>query len=178
MNAILILFYLLNVIIYKNEVTPCYKEAYNYILSDSFFKEQCTDLLWSDTAKVAVSDNIWNFSPYPFSKEIVNYEFTNCSDSVKNKIEQYITIKQAEIKIRNDSTLNQLDTNNTSNSNVLISFSEIVDNKLTAEVLLSKKTKVNSLNHVRLTYLFYFNQESWKTNQWKIVKVFRCVVKD
>ena len=178
MNAILILFYLLNVIICKNDITPYYKEAYNYILNDSFLKEQCTDLLWSDTAIVAVSDNIWNFSPYPFSKEIVNFEFTNCSDSVKNKIEQYIAIKQAEIKIRNDSTLNLLDTNNTSNFNVLISFSEIIDNKLTAEVTLFKKTIDNRYYHVRLTYLFYFNQESRKTNQWKIVKVFRCVVND
>ena len=161
-----------------NDVTPYYNEAYNYIIADSLFNAQCTNLDYSDSLRVTVSDLIFNFKPYLFSKEIVIYEFSICSESVKEKIEQYIQIKQETVKIKEDSTLNLLGEKNIIWYNVMISFSEIIGNKLIAEVSVYKKSPPNTgLNIVKVNYLFYFNTEIRKNNKWEIEKVFNHIVK-
>jgi hypothetical protein len=159
------------------EVTPYYYEAYNYLISDSLFNAQCMNLDYSDTLKVTVSSSIFSFEPYPFSKEIVEYEFSTCSYAVKEKIGQYIQLKQEIEKLREDSTLNLLGEQSMIWYNVRISFSEIVGNKLIAEVSIYKKSAPNTgLNKVQINYLFYFNPENRKSNKWKIEKVFHRFV--
>lgn len=177
MNAMLILFYLLNIFNINNDVTPYYKEAYNYILNDSFFKEQCTNLDWSDTAKISVSSSIWNFKSYLFNKEIIDYEFSNCSDSLKDKIEQFLSLKQDGRLIGNDNSLDNLSETSILWTNVSISFSELIGNKLIAEIRIVKKPRPDQgQNFFNLAYLFYFYPNYIKSNQWKIEKVFHCIV--
>ena len=115
-----------------------YKKAYEYIedapiVKDVFLYSKHSYL---DTVSIFVSSKLNAYSPIYFIGEIIEYEYKDYNDSLKKIIEDSLRHLSRDIDefSRIDEFNNLKKLNKDEDINLLLFFSKISDNKLTAEI--------------------------------------------
>ena len=154
-----------------------YEKAYDYIvhasiIEDSFIHSKYSTL---DTILIHVSNKLNNYSPRYFSQEILEYEYKGFNDSLRKiKLDSLWDLSSLIDDFKRIDEMSELDKLNRSEEiNLLLFFSKISDNKLTAEIFQYRPDIGKKHNRywsgTSVHFLFYFNEDD-------IEKVFYNVI--
>ena len=184
--SLYILFAFVSSNMYSDEI-DLYKKAYDYITHDSTLMGRINPLLDKkiDTLSFYVSEQVLTFNPEVFTDEILDYEFSGCSEKDREAIDFYLGSYYTQVYDIEDSLQNfNPGLYHQYKFNLILFFSKIYSNKLTATINfyrywhpLNFSYYNGSFRGVTIHYMFYFN-ENYSEKDVNISKVFLSLTQD
>jgi len=169
----------MDTIYFQNTDSIRYAKSIEYILNSNELPEKFNNLFQDEdftSSCVYISPEIISFDQYIFGKEIINYEFFECSEATKEKIVRLIIECRLNVVRINKSLVNHFSGNNIK---LIVFFSQIVYNKLIVRIKVyddfygKKFNKYYGGPHRNaLIFLFYYNENN------EIEKVFTKYITD